>query len=108
MAPLLLEKSAHVNGQGGEYGNSLQAASAEGHERIVRLLLEMGVDINAKGGEGSGGTPQFSCAGTSHHRPDTIKPDVLNPSQKEYFILGLHPRQPYPERLCQGSPTRSR
>ncbi|KAJ3803932.1 hypothetical protein F5876DRAFT_53986, partial [Lentinula aff. lateritia] len=50
-----LIQSAHnvkqfVNAQGGEYGNALQAASLNGHDSIVRLLLEHDVDVNAVGG----------------------------------------------------------
>jgi hypothetical protein len=36
--------------QGGYYGNALQAASAGGHETVVRLLLKKGADANAQGG----------------------------------------------------------
>ncbi|KAF6796411.1 hypothetical protein CSOJ01_13193 [Colletotrichum sojae] len=36
---LLIEKGADVNAQGGYYGNALQAASDEGHQEIVQLLL---------------------------------------------------------------------
>jgi len=39
-----------VNAQGGYYGNALQAASAEGHEAVARLLLEKGANVNAQGG----------------------------------------------------------
>ena len=35
---------------GARYGNALQAASCQGHEGIVRLLLQSGADINARGG----------------------------------------------------------
>jgi ankyrin repeat protein len=35
----------------GEYGNALQAASARGHEQVVKLLLDKGADLNAQGGE---------------------------------------------------------
>ena len=34
-----------------EYGDALQAASERGHEKMVRLLLEEGADINAQDGE---------------------------------------------------------
>ncbi len=39
-----------VNAQSGLYGNALQAASCEGHAKVVKLLLENGTDINAHGG----------------------------------------------------------
>ncbi|KFZ25300.1 hypothetical protein V502_00224 [Pseudogymnoascus sp. VKM F-4520 (FW-2644)] len=35
----LVEEGTDVNAQGGYYGNALQAASAEGHDRIVEVLL---------------------------------------------------------------------
>jgi ankyrin repeat protein len=34
---LLLSKGADVNAQGGFYGNALQAASADGHDKMVEL-----------------------------------------------------------------------
>lgn len=37
---LLPESAADVKAEGSYYGNALQAASLEGHEQIVRLLLE--------------------------------------------------------------------
>src|SRR5438045_3354197 len=40
----LLSQGADVNAQGGFYGNALQAASAEGHEKVVGLLLDKGAD----------------------------------------------------------------
>ena len=41
---------ADINAPGGEYyGTALQRASAEGHERIVQLLLANGADVNAPG-----------------------------------------------------------
>ena len=39
LAYALLERGAEVNAQGGRYGNALQAASSEGHEAIVKVLL---------------------------------------------------------------------
>ncbi|EAQ86879.1 hypothetical protein CHGG_08132 [Chaetomium globosum CBS 148.51] len=49
-AQILISKGADVNAQGGEYGNALQAASSEGHQKIVKLLLDKGADVNAQGG----------------------------------------------------------
>ena len=51
LSTLNLEVSKIINAQGGEYGNALQAASVNGHEAIVQLLLNHGADINAQGGE---------------------------------------------------------
>ncbi|KAI9766598.1 MAG: hypothetical protein M1840_006409 [Geoglossum simile] len=68
---LLLDKGADVNAQGGIYGNTLrtafyqyheqivkldkgadalQAALVNGHEQVVKLLLDKDVDVNAQGG----------------------------------------------------------
>ncbi|EAU37833.1 conserved hypothetical protein [Aspergillus terreus NIH2624] len=38
-----------VNAKGGSHGNALQAASGEGHENVVQMLLDRGADINARG-----------------------------------------------------------
>jgi ankyrin repeat protein len=42
MAKLLLDKGTEVNTQGGFYGNALNAASSEGHEQVVKMLLNAG------------------------------------------------------------------
>lgn len=47
---LLLNNGADVNEQGGCYGNALQVASLEGHDKIVDLLLSRGADVNKQGG----------------------------------------------------------
>jgi ankyrin repeat protein len=39
---VLLKNRAEVNAQEGNYGNALQAASSNGHEEIVKVLLEKG------------------------------------------------------------------
>jgi hypothetical protein len=44
---MLLDKDADVNAQGGEYGNALQAASAGGHEQVVKTLLDKDANVNA-------------------------------------------------------------
>ena len=46
---MLLEKGADVNAQGGEYGNTLQAASRGGYKKLVQMLLDKGADVNAQG-----------------------------------------------------------
>ncbi len=43
---MLLGKGADFNAQGGQYGNALQAASFEGHEKVVRLLLSYDAAVN--------------------------------------------------------------
>uniref|UniRef100_A0A8H7NHJ7 Clr5 domain-containing protein n=1 Tax=Bionectria ochroleuca TaxID=29856 RepID=A0A8H7NHJ7_BIOOC len=47
----LIAQGADVNARGGAYGNALQAASSQGHQEIVVLLLNKGADMNAHGGE---------------------------------------------------------
>ena len=42
MVQQLLSAGADVDFQGGRYGTALQAASAEGHERVVQQLLAAG------------------------------------------------------------------
>lgn len=45
---MLLENGAEINASGGGYsGNALRAASSEGHEKVVELLLEKGAEVNA-------------------------------------------------------------
>ena len=40
-----------VNVQGGIHGNPFTAASAQGHQEIVRMLLDQGADMNAHRGD---------------------------------------------------------
>lgn len=41
----LLDRGAEVNVQGGKCGSALQAASWDGNEDVVQLLLDRGADI---------------------------------------------------------------
>ena len=44
------DNDADINAQGSHFYNALIAASYEGHEKIVRLLLDNGADVNAQCG----------------------------------------------------------
>jgi ankyrin repeat protein len=48
---MLLDKGVDVNAVGGHYASALQAASAEGHDKIVQMLLDRGTDSNPEGEE---------------------------------------------------------
>ena len=48
---VLTKDSIDVNTKGERYGNALQAACINGHERTARLLVDAQADVNAKGGE---------------------------------------------------------
>lgn len=41
---------ADLNAQGGNWENALQAASLNGHDSIIRLVLAKGADVNAQRG----------------------------------------------------------
>ncbi|KAF2124635.1 hypothetical protein P153DRAFT_325872, partial [Dothidotthia symphoricarpi CBS 119687] len=62
---VMLSHGADVNAQGGRYGNALQAASAEGHEQVVKMLLNKGtnVNVNAQGGRYSNALQAASIEG---------------------------------------------
>jgi len=45
----LIRARAKVNAEGGDYSNALQAASREGHEKVVQMLIDAGADVKAKG-----------------------------------------------------------
>ena len=48
MVQILIDARADVNAQGGYYGNALQAASFEGHKKVVQMLMDAGADVNAQ------------------------------------------------------------
>ncbi|RMZ92142.1 hypothetical protein DV736_g628, partial [Chaetothyriales sp. CBS 134916] len=52
-----------VNVQGGRYGNALQAASEEGHAKVVQMLMDAGADVNAQGGRYSNALQAASYRG---------------------------------------------
>jgi ankyrin repeat domain-containing protein 50 len=58
---ILTQEVVDINAQGGHFGNALQAASSEGHEKVVELLLGKGADVNAQGG-GYGNALQAALA----------------------------------------------
>ena len=41
----VLSRNIDVNAQGGEFGNTLQAASRRDHETVVKMLLDAGADV---------------------------------------------------------------
>lgn len=43
----LLDMGADINAQGGQYGNALQASSARGHEKTVKILTAAEVNCEA-------------------------------------------------------------
>ncbi|OQN96222.1 hypothetical protein B0A48_17784 [Cryoendolithus antarcticus] len=47
---ILDRSNANVNSQWAGEGTALQAASAEGHEKVAEMLLAKGADVNAQGG----------------------------------------------------------
>jgi hypothetical protein len=57
-----LYAGADVNEDGEKFGNALQTASYEGHEKVIRLLLAPGADVNQVGGEHEG-APHSSYKG---------------------------------------------
>jgi hypothetical protein len=48
-----VDEGADVHAQGGQNGNALQAASARGHEKVVRILLDKCPEVNAQGRYGN-------------------------------------------------------
>ena len=49
IAQMLLENGTEIDAEGGEYGNSLQAACYHGYEKVVQVMLEMGARVNVQG-----------------------------------------------------------
>jgi ankyrin repeat protein len=64
---MLLDRGADVNIQGGNFGNALQAAVSgriiqNGHERVIQILLDHGIDANARSGKNHGSALQEAAA----------------------------------------------
>jgi ankyrin repeat protein len=105
LVQMLLDKGANVNAQArfkhklfkvhamlrgrkiankDDFANSLQAASYRGYNKIVRLLLENGADVNAQGGEYGN-----ALQAASHQGHDKIVQMLLeNGAQKDLNING--------------------
>src|SRR2546430_4603036 len=64
--PPLFRAGADVNAQGGEYGNTLQAASFGGHDQVVQRLLEAGADVNPQGRDSQITSPAASLEGNNN------------------------------------------
>ena len=47
----IIERQNLVNAQGGNHGNALQAASYNGHDKVVQMLIDAGADVNVQNGE---------------------------------------------------------
>jgi ankyrin repeat protein len=47
---LFLEQDINNEARGKCYGNLIQVASSGGHEQVVKLLLDKGIDINTQSG----------------------------------------------------------
>jgi hypothetical protein len=62
---LLSHLRTDINGEGGEYGNALHAASSRGHHRVLQILLDAGADVN---GEGLNGTALQAASLHGHER----------------------------------------
>ncbi|KAF2856939.1 hypothetical protein T440DRAFT_438129 [Plenodomus tracheiphilus IPT5] len=90
MAELLLDKGAEANAQGGHfgnggyYGNALQAASFEGHEVVVRLLLDKGANVNAQGGHFGNALQAAAYTGNNAILERLIEKDSIRQLQDPY------------------------
>jgi hypothetical protein len=51
---LLLDEVADINAQGRDYGNALYAALEEGHEQVVKMLLDASAYQHQEGNTVSG------------------------------------------------------
>jgi hypothetical protein len=56
------ERRSLINAQGGEYSSALQAASREGHDKMVQRLIDARADVNTQGGH-YGNSPQAASWG---------------------------------------------
>jgi ankyrin repeat protein len=67
VAQYLLAKGANPNSQVSIWGNNLQRAAANGHHRLIDLLIQYGGDVNAIG-EFGGRTPLMAAVSTRRWR----------------------------------------
>ncbi|KIW21484.1 hypothetical protein PV08_02064 [Exophiala spinifera] len=86
---LSLQKvSCLVNEPGGVYGNALQAASVNGHEKVVELLLRKGADVNAHGG--MYGNALFAASVNGHEKVVELLldrgADLNSPGVGDYYV----------------------
>ncbi len=44
---LLMDAGADIVVQGGQFASALRAASQKGYERVVRMLIDAGLGVNA-------------------------------------------------------------
>ena len=66
------QKGADVNVQAGQYGTALQVASYEGHEVIVKLLLEKGAENGAEVHAKDDSLEMDDCANASTASTDNL------------------------------------